>query len=115
MREPVTECCSNCNNEIDMDWDIEQLGYKAYCPVCGDVLMLCSECLEANDNETGCCDWSDKTQSCFRIIERKHTRLMSCFRAKAREWSKRQDKDSQRELLEAIETLIDFENKYIKE
>lgn len=40
----VTEWCGDCNNEITMDWEVKERGFKAYCPVCGNRLMLCDEC-----------------------------------------------------------------------
>ena len=58
----VTEVCPHCENEIEMRWSIEALGYKAVCPVCGKRLMLCDECLHAEDG--GHCDYDSKTDSC---------------------------------------------------
>lgn len=34
----VVECCPDCENEILMHLGIENLGYKAYCLVCGNTL-----------------------------------------------------------------------------
>lgn len=39
----VTEYCAFCESEIEMKWN-DELGYKAYCPFCGQRLMLCDEC-----------------------------------------------------------------------
>ena len=36
----VTERCQHCESEIMMRWNVEELGYRAYCPVCGEPLML---------------------------------------------------------------------------
>ena len=64
---PVTEYCSNCENEVTMNWDVNKQGYQAFCPVCGKRLMLCSECLDAEDNTArGMCDYDSDTDSCFR-------------------------------------------------
>lgn len=64
---PVTEYCSNCENEVTMNWDVKKQGYQAFCPVCGKRLMLCSECLDAEDNTArGMCDYDSGTDSCFR-------------------------------------------------
>lgn len=57
----VIEVCPHCENEIEMRWDTEALGYKAFCPVCGRRLMLCDECRHAGD---GACDYDGKTDSC---------------------------------------------------
>jgi hypothetical protein len=29
-----------------MAWDVDKMGYQAFCPVCGKVLMLCEECTQ---------------------------------------------------------------------
>ena len=58
----VVEVCSHCENEIEMRWDVAARGYKAFCPVCGNRLMLCDECLHGECG--GGCDYSRKTDSC---------------------------------------------------
>lgn len=40
----VVEPCPHCESEIEMEWDVKTQGYKATCPVCGNLLMLCDEC-----------------------------------------------------------------------
>ena len=49
----VTEMCPHCMNEIEMRWNTDTEGFKAFCPVCGKRLMLCDECLHAEDS-IGC-------------------------------------------------------------
>lgn len=61
MNYEITEVCPHCENEITMQWSVEELGYKAYCPVCGKRLMLCSAC---HDDTGGMCDYDIKTDSC---------------------------------------------------
>lgn len=34
----VVEYCSECEHENEFSWNVEEFGYKAYCPHCG---MLC--------------------------------------------------------------------------
>lgn len=58
----VTEYCPHCENEIEMRWDTNLQGFKAFCPVCGKRLMLCNECLHTGD--TGNCDYNSETDSC---------------------------------------------------
>ena len=63
----VDELCGNCDREVTLaGWDVETDGYKAYCPYCGEVLMLCDMC--QHDRYTGKhlggCDYSSKTDSC---------------------------------------------------
>lgn len=63
----VTEFCSNCETEIEMNWDVNVLGYKAFCPVCGQRLMLCDECTHRRirDGEyIDDCDYCAETDSC---------------------------------------------------
>lgn len=60
----VTETCPNCEAEVEMKWDVEEFGYKAYCPHCGQRLMLCDECLHPNGECEDNCDYCTETDSC---------------------------------------------------
>lgn len=61
----VVEYCSSCETEIEMRWDVKKMGYKAYCPVCGDRLMLCDECQHREGGEfTDDCDYDSRTDTC---------------------------------------------------
>ncbi len=62
----VTEVCPHCESEIEMTWSIADRGYKAFCPVCGERLMLCDECLHSGPNGeyVGNCDYCSETDSC---------------------------------------------------
>ena len=61
----VAEWCPNCNTEIEMAWDVETLGYKAYCPVCGKRLMLCDARQHTTDGEyTDDCDYKTVEDTC---------------------------------------------------
>jgi predicted RNA-binding Zn-ribbon protein involved in translation (DUF1610 family) len=65
MKHEVAEYCGSCESEIELLWDVEADGYKAYCPVCGNRLMLCDECLHRDgDADTGWCDYDNKSDSC---------------------------------------------------
>ena len=55
----VTEYCPECETEVTMQWDVRELGYKAFCPHCGKRLMLCSECQFIDG-----CDYDSETDSC---------------------------------------------------
>lgn len=61
-KEPVYEICPHCNNEISMMWDVKSDGYQAFCPICGERLMLCSECPATMDKMT--CDYDKDTDKC---------------------------------------------------
>ena len=58
----VTEYCSECGTEVTLkNWDIVRDGLAAYCPFCGERLMLCNHCpLRAQ----GICDYSTRTDTC---------------------------------------------------
>lgn len=58
----VTELCPHCDNEIEMTWNTDELGYKAFCPVCGKRLMLCDECRHTEG--VGGCDYDTQTDTC---------------------------------------------------
>ena len=48
----VTEVCPECGAENAISWDVEDAGYRAYCPHCGTPMLLCSECKDR-------CGWKD--------------------------------------------------------
>ncbi len=72
-REPeVTEMCANCMRENTFVWDVDTEGYKAYCPFCGEPMMLCDACKHAEDNTYGKC-----TKECFRLKDRSDAKQLS--------------------------------------
>ena len=48
----VTEVCPECGTENTISWDVADAGYRAYCPHCGVMMLLCSECEDR-------CGWKD--------------------------------------------------------
>lgn len=61
----IIECCPNCEREVNMMWDTKADGYKAYCPYCGEQLMLCSECPHRNEGDvTAACDFDGESDAC---------------------------------------------------
>lgn len=60
----ATEFCSNCETEVELFWNVDEFGYKAYCPHCGARLMLCDACMHPNGEFCDRCDYSVKTDSC---------------------------------------------------
>lgn len=65
----VVEYCANCGSEIEMRWNVETDGYKAFCPFCGKRLMLCDECRHSGSNRElldGICDYDSATDTCRR-------------------------------------------------
>lgn len=63
MRYEVTEVCPYCEAEVTMQWNVQQNGYKAFCPHCGNRLMLCDECLHRDGG--GGCDYDQKADTCM--------------------------------------------------
>lgn len=57
----ITETCPHCENEVEMFWNMDERGFKAFCPVCGKRLMLCDECLHTGKGQ---CDYNNDTDSC---------------------------------------------------
>lgn len=64
----VCEVCPECGAENIMTWDVETEGYVAYCPHCGSKMMLCDECLHADDAKV--CDWC-ACRGCYRERQNK--------------------------------------------
>ena len=60
----IVECCPHCGAENEIRWDVKTEGYEAFCLHCGQPMLICSECMTAEDNELQKCDWSDG--KCFR-------------------------------------------------
>lgn len=63
----VAEVCPYCNAEVTMTWNTDVDGFKAFCPHCGERLMLCDECRHADGSDD--CDYDSATDTC------KHNRL----------------------------------------
>lgn len=53
----VCECCPLCGREATILWNVRADGLHAFCPYCGERLMLCSECHEN-------CSYCTETDSC---------------------------------------------------
>lgn len=47
----IVEWCVNCERQTVMLWNIKEDGLTAFCPYCGQKMMLCEQC-------TGDCDYS---------------------------------------------------------
>lgn len=67
--DTVIETCPHCEHTVEMVWDIEKNGFKAFCPFCGRCLMLCSECIKREGVMS--CDYVDWNQSCHHNPPRK--------------------------------------------
>jgi hypothetical protein len=61
MKTEAAEVCPWCGVENTYpDYDVEMNGYKAFCKTCGHEIMLCDECLHADDNPGKKCDFKAK-------------------------------------------------------
>ena len=58
--EEVTEWWPHCETEVTLQWDIARDGYKAFCPYCGNRLMLCAYCPRVEQ-----CDYDEDTDTCY--------------------------------------------------
>ena len=66
----IVEVCPFCDREVYMRWSIEEDGYVAHCPYCGETMMLCDECFHRDGNEgDGPCDYDGERCSCYRNPE----------------------------------------------
>lgn len=50
----VVEVCPQCGAENEMQWDFEQYGLNAFCPVCGSKMLLCDECMHRDEFKSDC-------------------------------------------------------------
>jgi len=65
LETEAVEICPWCSGENTYpNWIVEKQGYETKCRSCGHKVLLCDECLHAEDNPGGRCDWSE--QGCFR-------------------------------------------------
>lgn len=63
----VNEDCPHCGNSNTWIWNVDEDGYKVFCPHCGEKMMLCGECSQdffGLDMDPPC-DWTETT-GCFR-------------------------------------------------
>lgn len=66
----VTEVCPHCESEVTMTWNTDADGFCAFCPHCGQRLMLCDECFQVGGDT---CDYDRETDSCKHNPPRKNT------------------------------------------
>ena len=60
----VTEVCPHCEAEVEMRWNVAADGYKAFCPHCGNRLMLCDACQHPEGKCVENCDYNSETDTC---------------------------------------------------
>ena len=78
----VHEYCPNCEYDNTIEWDVEKEGYVAYCPHCGAMVMLCDECMHADDNPNHDCNAKlcakRKATACCEFREDRHDPTPEC-------------------------------------
>ena len=62
------EMCPHCEHEVEIDWNVNELGFETTCPHCGKKLMLCDEC--QNQPIPPTCNWNARTDSCRYTISK---------------------------------------------
>ena len=64
MNTECVETCPHCGcDNVFVNYDPVANGYKATCWNCGATIMLCDECLHADDNLGRKCDWSGRIEN----------------------------------------------------
>lgn len=64
--EEVAELCPYCGEEnIYHNIDVVGQNYVVTCHNCHQDMLLCGECIDADDNPEQFCDWSQEN-GCFR-------------------------------------------------
>jgi len=58
------EVCPNCENEIELRWNINDDGFQVICPVCGNRLMLCDACKHRFGDLVDDCDYNPAKDTC---------------------------------------------------
>ena len=59
------EFCQNCENEIELKWDINKFGFQAVCPICGNRLMLCDACTHRHGTCIQDCTYRSDIDRCM--------------------------------------------------
>ena len=59
------EMCPHCMREAEIRWNVNEDGFKAYCPYCGKKLMLCNACQHRYGDFSDDCDYCSQKDSCM--------------------------------------------------
>lgn len=70
----VSELCPHCENEVTFDWNIAKRGYVAFCPICGNRLLLCDSCVH---EEIGGCDYNKDCDACRQTTNGKSAKWIN--------------------------------------
>lgn len=68
----ILERCPHCGRDNEFQWNANTMGFIAHCVFCGKTLLLCDECIHADDGlnaECRGCNWHEMQKGvscCFR-------------------------------------------------
>ena len=79
-RHEAVEVCPHCMQEVPVPNWAPSDGYRAYCPVCFESILLCDECMHAEDNPGHICDWDGTTGKCFRDYKKEEIPMLKTDR-----------------------------------
>lgn len=64
LQPTAFEVCSRCGKEIALNWDVNEDGYNAFCPYCGEKIVMCGACQSNNGDGEEHCDYDKETDAC---------------------------------------------------
>lgn len=79
-RHEAVEVCPHCMQEVPVPNWAPSDGYRVYCPFCFESILLCDECMHAEDNPGRICDWDSKTGRCFRDYKKEDIPMLKIDR-----------------------------------
>lgn len=79
-RHEAVEVCSHCMQEVPVPNWAPSDGYRVYCPFCFESILLCDECMHAEDNPGRICDWDSTTGRCFRDYKKEEIPMLKTDR-----------------------------------
>lgn len=79
-RHEAVEVCPHCMQEVPVSNWAPSDGYLVYCPFCFESILLCDECMHAEDNPGRICDWDSTTGRCFRDYKKEDIPMLKIDR-----------------------------------
>lgn len=79
-RHEAVEVCPHCMQEVPVPNWAPSDGYLVYCPFCFESILLCDECMHAEDNPGRICDWDSTTGRCFRDYKKEDIHMLKIDR-----------------------------------
>lgn len=79
--ELIVEFCGYCAEEQSFYWNIKKDGYQTFCPKCGQILMLCSICPDADE-----CSFDPNTEDCCQKNKTVWARMGVAFKMTKRQY-----------------------------